>query len=457
MTGDGDGGADVVLDGGAGAGRGASGAAEQAASSSAEAAQAPPRRAVRLAWLTQSTIGRGWVVGRLAGARLLRHHDALRPGRGNGCRATPSWTTGFSDWSGGGRRAGPSRRHLPEPRLHPLEDVRPPRRPAPRAARRARARRAHLASTASTGPRCAARASDASTPRGRGGGRSWPARPNVDLLEGQRAVHRPAAAGGRAAPTATPRGDRRQVVLATGSRRSYPTSPAWHDLPHHTSDTIMRIEAPGPARRPRRRVRRLPSSPTSSPRSAPGSPRSTPPHRLLGNQDEEIADRVHRWLRRALGRAPGDRAGADHAPATAAPLHLADGTSRGRRRWCWWPSDARPNGDRLDLERAGVEVDDEGGSWSTTTSAPPPTASGPWATSRRAAPQARGQPGRPRRPAQPAAPRRPRGYPTTGSCPTRSSHTPRWPRWASPRPRPATGLDLAVGRTSTPTRPRAGP
>jgi mycothione reductase len=150
-----------------------------------------------------------------------------------------------------------------------------------------------------------------------------------------------------------------QVVLAAGSRPVVPDIPGLHDVPHHTSDDVMRLET-----LPRRmavigggyvgselahvlaeygvQITQVDSSP-----------------RLLGTQDEEISEVftaavAERWdvrLETELERAePGP---------SGAVLHLSDGSTVevdavlvavGRT----------PNADTLGLDHVGVEVDDAG-------------------------------------------------------------------------------------------------
>ncbi len=171
---------------------------------------------------------------------------------------------------------------------------------------------------------------------------------------GPRAMLVDLAAGGSVELTAD------QVVLATGSRPVVPDVPGLADVEHHTSDTIMRLDAL-PARLGivgggyiGAELAHVFSSLGSRVVQVDGT------DTLLGNQDHEIAEAFTvQAARRWDVRLGADVAKVSRATDGAIAMHLDDGGTAevdvlllavGRR----------PNGDRLALDLAGVETDDEG-------------------------------------------------------------------------------------------------
>ena len=136
-------------------------------------------------------------------------------------------------------REGPLRRHLPQRRVHPHEDVRLPGRP--RAVRRARAgaRRRDPAAVQPTGRRSGTGSSGGST-RSRTPARSTAGGcPNVDVYDGTCRFTGPRTidTGTGVEITAD------EVVIAAGTRPWIPDIPGLDTVTHHTSDTVMRIDA----------------------------------------------------------------------------------------------------------------------------------------------------------------------------------------------------------------------
>ena len=179
--------------------------------------------------------------------------------------------------------------------------------------------------------------------------------PNVTLYDGHARFTGPkqiAVEAGEAEFTAD------RIVIATGGRPVIP-DPV-RDVPHHTSDTIMRIDDAARAPRDRRqrvhrgrvraRVLRVRRRVSMIGRSG----------LLLRNQDETVAERFTRAGVRPLGRAP--------RPARSRPrsrtrrgvtLTLVDGTTV-RGDMLLVAAGRIPNGDLLDLEKAGIDADREG-------------------------------------------------------------------------------------------------
>ncbi|MDO9380771.1 MAG: mycothione reductase [Nocardioidaceae bacterium] len=151
-----------------------------------------------------------------------------------------------------------------------------------------------------------------------------------------------------------------QVVLAAGSRPVLPDIPGLHDVPHHTSDSIMRIDA-------------LPDrigiigggyvgSELANVFASLGSSVvqvDSAPH-LIANHDEQVArvftDTVRRRWDVRLDTTLEKVTSGSGSPAA---LHLSDGSTAdvdlvlvavGRRT----------NADVLEVERGGVDVDDAG-------------------------------------------------------------------------------------------------
>ncbi|MDT9594224.1 mycothione reductase [Nocardioides zeae] len=151
-----------------------------------------------------------------------------------------------------------------------------------------------------------------------------------------------------------------QVVLATGSRPVVPDVPGLHDVPHLTSDTVMRLEE-----LPRRIVvlgggyvgtelAHVLSGLGVAVLQVEGE------DRLLSNQDREVGELVSRAAAQRWEVRLGVRlAEAHRTPDGSAELRLDDGSvvhtdlvlvAVGRR----------PNGDQLDLDAGGVAADDTG-------------------------------------------------------------------------------------------------
>ncbi|MFY0407510.1 mycothione reductase [Solicola sp. PLA-1-18] len=151
-----------------------------------------------------------------------------------------------------------------------------------------------------------------------------------------------------------------QVVLAAGGRPVVPDVPGLHDVVHHTSDTIMRIDAL-PARigvlgggyvgSELANVFASLGSQVVQIDSAP---------RLLNSHDEQVSqlftDTVSaRWdvrLDASLDEVTGDADG----PAT---LHLSDGTTA-EVDMVLVAAGRSTNADLLDVEKGGIDLDDAG-------------------------------------------------------------------------------------------------
>ena len=242
-----------------------------------------------------------------------------------------------------------------------------------------------------------------------------------------------------------------QVVVAAGSRPDLPDIEGLDEVGFHTSDTVMRVdELPerllilggGYVAAEFAHVFGSFGSRVTIVNRSPG---------LLRSQDEEISERftalaADRWdLRLAVvvekveRYAGGIRAHLATAATVEADLLLV---ATGRRS----------NADGLDLDRTGVEVDDEGvvvvDEYQRTT------VDGRLGARRHRQPlpaQARLQPRGPGRPAQPAAPRRPRRdvAPRTTRCPARCSPARRSPASASASGRPSRRASSTSSRTRT--------
>ena len=283
------------------------------------------------------------------------------------------------------RRARHVRRHLPERRLHPDQDVRatPPTSPA-----RSPGTRPRSGSTRRW-TRCAGR-----HPRPR----LRPHRPDLGRRRATTAAHRSpniTLYDGHARFTGrtqmldrrAPVDDHRRPHRARRGRPAdaSPTRSRGVGVPFHTSDTVMRIdELPerlvilgrglhrGRVRARVLRVRRrgVDDRPQLAAAARPG---------------RDGRRRLHRAGPRPLGRAPRRQPVAT-AAATASEVALDAGRRhrRARRPAAAWPRAGVPNGDLLDLpRRRASRRTPEAGSSSTSTSAPRSTASSRSATSAR--------------------------------------------------------------------------
>ena len=132
---------------------------------------------------------------------------------------------------------------------------------------------------------------------------------------------------------------------------------------------------------------------------------------LLRHEDAEISGPLHRAARRAgrpaTAARPSAASDARRGEASRSTSTVPDGATTVTADVLLLATGRIPNGDRLDLDRTGVELDDDGTWWSTTISET--TADRGVRARRRQLPppaQARRQPRGPGGAAQPAARRR---------------------------------------------------
>lgn len=151
-----------------------------------------------------------------------------------------------------------------------------------------------------------------------------------------------------------------QVVVATGSRPVVPDIEGLHDVPHHTSDTIMRIEElPG-------RVAVLGGGyigcEFAHVFSSYGAEvvQIESGDALLAGQDPEICGRFTEAARRQWDVRLGvELERAESVDGTPALLHLSDGSTV-EADLVLVATGRTPNSDDLGLDLAGVDVDDRG-------------------------------------------------------------------------------------------------
>lgn len=151
-----------------------------------------------------------------------------------------------------------------------------------------------------------------------------------------------------------------QVVVATGSRPVVPDLPGLHDIPHVTSDSVMRLEE-----LPRRMVvigGGYVGCELAHVFAALGVEvvQVESEDRLLSNQDADVADVVTRAARQRWDLRLGARLErASLLDDGSARLELDDG-SHLETDLVLVAIGRRTNADLLDLDRAGVPVDDDG-------------------------------------------------------------------------------------------------
>ena len=236
---------------------------------------------------------------------------------------------------------------------------------------------------------------------GRPGG---PHRHAVDHgLHRSRAVHRRPHAAGRRARRLTAD----NIVVATGSRPVVPPPVADAGLPFETSDTIMRRD---------RAPRRLAvlgggyiAAELAHVFAAAGAEivMIEQADTLLGGQDETVTEEFTALLAKRYDLRLGREATRVSGEPGALRITLDDGTTVEADTLLVAVGRA-PNGDRMELDAAGIDVDDAGRI--VVDAHQRTTAEGVLGARRRehaGAAQARRQPRGRRRAAQPAAPRRP--------------------------------------------------
>ena len=276
-------------------------------------------------------------------------------------------------------RGGHVRRHLPQRRLHPDQDVRLPRRPGPVGPAGARPRRRTRRSTGSAGARSATGSSAASTRSRPAGGATAEGQPNVDVFERTRpsSTTTPCDTGTGEAGHRRPDRDRRRQP-----RRRAPTSRgSTRCLPHQRHGDAARRAARAGWSIVGRRLRRRGVRPRLLAPSAPRSPRCTAAPGCCMAEDEEVSRAFTERRLAAVGRAARTaRRPRSSAAATASRSALSDG-DRGRGRRAAGgdrPGAATPTGSAWTTPGSRSTT---AWSWSTSTSARPSTASGRWATS----------------------------------------------------------------------------
>ncbi|MGH3413829.1 MAG: mycothione reductase [Marmoricola sp.] len=150
-----------------------------------------------------------------------------------------------------------------------------------------------------------------------------------------------------------------RVVIAAGSRVTLPDIDGLADVPHHTSDTVMRLEE-----LPRRMVivgGGFVGAEFAHVFSSYGV-QVTQLHRgprLLGHHDEDVADRFTRLAARQWEVRLDTTVTAASRRREQTVLRLSDGTELATDVLLL-ATGRRPNTDLLRVERAGVEVDQDG-------------------------------------------------------------------------------------------------
>jgi mycothione reductase len=151
-----------------------------------------------------------------------------------------------------------------------------------------------------------------------------------------------------------------EVVVATGSRPVVPDVEGLHDVPHHTSDTIMRIEEL-PAR-----IAVLGGGYIGCEFAHVFSSYGVEVTQiesgesLLSGQDADISSRFTEAARRQWRvRLDAEVVRAESVDGTPARLHLADGSTVDADL-VLVATGRTPNSDELGLDAAGVDVDDRG-------------------------------------------------------------------------------------------------
>ena len=128
------------------------------------------------------------------------------------------------------------RRHLPQCRLHPDQDVRLPGRSRPHSRSRRAARCRTRSARSSTGPRSATASSAGSIAISRDGEQGRRDDPDITVLTAEARF-----TGPRRLRVGEDTIVAERVVIAAGSRPVIPTVPGLADVGYHTSDDIMRL------------------------------------------------------------------------------------------------------------------------------------------------------------------------------------------------------------------------